>query len=157
DLRPQDQVATQLVTRAQADRNKAADYETAIAGAHEALSKGNYDEAERQAKRALELRPQDQTATQLVTRAQADRNKAADYETAIAGAHEALSKGNYDESLRDAIRVLDLRPQDQVATQLVTRAQGDRKQAADYETALAGARDALSKGNYDEAERQAKR
>src|SRR5206468_6825056 len=99
--------------------------------------------------RALELRTQDQTATQLVTRAQADRNKAADYDTAIAGAREALGKGNYDEAERRAKRALDLRPKDQVATQLVTRAQADRKQAADYERAEEGGGGALGKGSYD--------
>ena len=156
-----------IAAEAQAQRQQ---YESAITAGHNALTAGNYDEAINQAQAALAIEPGDADATKLISDAQTQKEAAAEavahrkkYAAAIAAGRSALSNKQFDEAVRQANIALDNEPGDSDATQLKMDAQAQEKSAAEvlarqrkYEAAIAAARNALQKGNFDTAIAQAK-
>ena len=113
------------------DRKKACD--AAVAAGRAALESQNFNEAERQAGRALELMPKDQAARQLLTDAREGRKQL--YTTAMAAAKAALGRGNFDEAEKQAGRALELVPSDKEARQALAKAQAGKQPKAAEEPA----------------------
>ncbi|HEX3625676.1 MAG TPA: tetratricopeptide repeat protein [Verrucomicrobiae bacterium] len=174
---PGDADASQLAVKAANQQQAAAEaqgrqqqYQAALSAGQTALSGGNYDEAVRQAKIALSIKPGDADATKLQSDAQTQAQAAAQaqvrrqkYDAAIAAGQHALSNNQYDEAIRQADIALANEPGDSAAAQLKSDAQGQAKAAADalahqraYETAMAAARAALQKNDYNTAIAQAR-
>jgi tetratricopeptide (TPR) repeat protein len=130
-------------------------YDAAMAAGQTALEKQDYNEAKRQAMRAMELMPQDEAAKQLLSQAQ-EGIKRVLYNAAVASARTALDKENFEEAEQRARRAMELMPQDEAAKQLLSQAQDGMKRRL-YDAAVAAGQTALDKENFEEAEQQAVR
>jgi hypothetical protein len=139
-------------------------YGTAIQAATDAFTKGDYDEAIRQADIALACEPGDQAATQIKTDAvkkkKDSESQATSYSGAMTAAHNALTAGNYDEALRQVKSALAFNPGDSAAMTLdatiESRQDADtQSRQGQYNAAMTHGREALANKNYSEAGRQA--
>jgi len=139
-------------------------YATAIQAATDAFSKGDYDEAIRQADIALASEPGDPAAAQVksdaVKKKKDAESQASSYSGAMTAARNALAAGYYDEALRQVKNALAINPGDSAAMTLdasiEARQDADTKSRQDqYNAAMARGREALGNKNYSEAIRQA--
>ncbi|HTV42657.1 MAG TPA: hypothetical protein VMF08_18985 [Candidatus Sulfotelmatobacter sp.] len=139
-------------------------YESAIQSATDAFTKGNYDEAIRQADIALDCEPGDQVATQIkadsVKKKKDAESQASTYSGAMSAARNALAAGNYDEAVRQVKNALAFNPGDSAAMTLdatiEARQDADTKLRQEhYDAAMASGRAALASKNYSEVSRQA--
>ena len=135
------------------EKNREA-YDESVKTAQAALVKGDYDEAERQAKRALDLWQEDRAAVELISRAVEGRRQEGFYHSLITAAQAALGEEDHHEAERQANQALKLRPGDPVAAHLLSQAVRNKRQK-EFDNAMAAANAALARGNHDEAERQA--
>jgi tetratricopeptide (TPR) repeat protein len=168
-IKPSDPAATALLDKARAEqaaretRQREERYQAAASAAQSALVQRNYTEVIRQADLALDLRPGDAVAERLKAQArqalseltQAER----DYQTATNAAVAALRQRDFTDAIRQADAALAVRPNDPVATQLKSDAEGGQREAAQaeeaYQAATNAAGVALRNRNLGEAIRQA--
>lgn len=100
---------------------KKAAFDAAIAAAREAMEQDDYEEAERQALRAVDLVPGDATASALLTQVRENLRKRA-VANALEAVRTALAQADYPEAERQAQEALRLKPGDREASQLLAQA-----------------------------------
>src|SRR2546426_9108983 len=103
------------------------------------------------------MRQNDAAAQGLLTEAQKGKRDKADYDKAMETAREALSKLDYDQAVTQANTALKARPNDAAAQRLLTEAQNGKRDKTAYDTAMAAAREALSKRKVEGGVGQASR
>lgn len=125
---PDDAQAAQLRSQAQTQQQKIDEakareqrYENAIAAGGVAFSAGKYEEAIRQAKIALSVKPGDDPATKLQTEATAGL-----FDAYIKDGNAYLSKGNYTEAMRYAKAAMDIKD-DPAAQAIENQAESEKK------------------------------
>jgi serine/threonine protein kinase len=157
DLWPGDGGAKQLLATAQDGKVKKEVYNEALAAGREALARGDFDEAMRQAKRAQEGFPGDPGARELYFDAHEGKRKKQSYETAITRASDLLEKQDFSEAAEQAVIALKEKPDDQAATEYYRRAQDGKLKKELYGAAVSAAEKALDEERPTEAKRQAER
>src|SRR5439155_1591437 len=126
-----------------------------VAAAEVALGNHDYDEAEREAQQALEFKPGDEAAADLLSRArEAMRTQA--YEAAVAEAQSACDHQKYDLAEQHANQALLLRPADATARELLSRAQKGKIEESLRQAEIKAAEEALGQEDYEGAEQHAK-
>jgi len=157
DLRPNSRAAEQLRGEIQDAKRKKKLFDASLSAARAALVQENFDEAEIQAARALELRAGDSSAAQLLAQAQEARVKRKLFDGAIAAARLALEQENFGEAETQAAKALDLRPGDSSAALLASQVRGRKRYHRLYQASMAAGEVAFAEEDYEEAERQAER
>src|SRR5205814_2833156 len=84
-------------------------------------------------KRALELKPADPTAGELLLRAQEGKREESLCQAEIKAAQEALLKEDYESAEQHAKQALGLRPASPAARQLLSRAQKGKREKYEAE------------------------
>ncbi len=170
-IQPGDPVAAQIKADAENKKRDAEargmSYATAMAAGRAALAQKNYNEAMRQVKNALAIKPGDNEAMTLdntvEVQQEADaRARQGKYDTAMAAGRSALAGGKYEDAIGQANIALINEPGDSEAIKLKNSAAEQENAAADskvreqkYGEAMAAGHSAFSNRNYDEAVRQA--
>ena len=153
-------VAKQLLAQAVAGKDRAEKEKAAKDAALKAkleqakkdLAAGNYDKAIAALNEILKEDPNNAEAKQLLNQAIAARNKAANEKAAnLTNARNALNKGNYDDAIAAANKVLEKDPNNAEAKKLLEQAQAKKQQEADRNAKLAQAKKDAANGNYDDA------
>lgn len=157
--------------KAQVEQKFETAYQHEISGARQGLAAERFDDAERAANRALQLRPADKLASDLMkeaqtrrnnllTKAQQDRN----YEAAINAANIAVAGEDFTTALTEINRALGYRANDADALRLKVMAEKGQQAARDkaesernYRLALDTGRAAVEQKDYDKAKREAER
>ena len=107
---------------------KKAAFDAAMAAAHAAVEAEDYEEAERHAKRAVELMPKDVVAATLLKKARASLLEK-EFSAALQRGKNAFLQGDYAEAEHQAGEALRLRPRDREAAELLAHAQEAARKA----------------------------
>jgi tetratricopeptide (TPR) repeat protein len=153
---PKDPTTLAMLAKAQAGKTAKANYDAAIAASGDALTKGNFYEAERQANNALKMRAGDAAAQALLTRTRdaRDNQEKSAFDIAMRASQEALVKENFSEAEAQANNALKARPAESTAQAMLTKIRDAKTTKEKFEQAMKAGQDALGKDD-DEAEKQA--
>lgn len=143
--------ATQLLEKIEAEQQRKARYDEAIAAAQEALDKNELDDASSKAQMALEYRPDNTVARQLLDRIETERLRRIQYDTALIAAKAEFEKDNIDVATRHVRLALEVWPEGMEAREFLEQMESERQRRTQYESAMTAARRALELDNLDEA------
>src|SRR5205823_567596 len=146
----------ELLSRAQKGKREQSLYQTETKAAEQALAQEDYEGAEQHAKQALELRPADATARELLSRAQEGKLEESLRQAEIKAAQKALAQEDYEGAEQHAKQALELRPADATARELLSKAQEGKLEESLHQVAIKAASEALAQEDYEGAEQHAK-
>ena len=161
-----DQATKNADTAVAAQKQRQAQFQTALTSGKEALNAKKFPEALKALSSATTLMPDNKEAQDLLRRAQTEANQAADtaakdktllanYQTAVSAGQKALQTKNYKEAIQSFQQALKLMPNDMNALKLLQQAQDAQslgaKTEANFEKALDAGQAALTGKKYAEA------
>ena len=168
-LRDVAQAEASAVAAAAAQKQRAAQFETALSSGRDALNAKKYTEALKALSQATTLMPENKEAQDLFRRAQVEAKQAADaaaaaktrtanYQLALSVGQKALNAKQFGDAIKSFQNALDLMPNDAEASRLLKLARDGQtaavRSAEDFQKAMTAGQAAMAKGNYADAVKQ---
>jgi len=145
-------------------------YQAALNAGRSALERKDYAEVIKQARVALEIKPDDSAATKVKAEAQTQldltqkaKEQELQYQAALNAGRSALERKDYADVIKQARVALGIKPDDAAATKVKAEAQTQldlaqkaKEQELQYQAALNAGRSALERKDYTEVIKQAR-